>query len=102
MLELILARVGSEEQLEREAFKMAAGGERGCSLASDPELLLRQLWKDYLEAQDLSEPGLLDAPQKASLRHWATSRRRFSATITARHFFLLELAWSRFVFSVLL
>ena len=46
MLELILARVGSEEQLEREAFKMAAGGERGCSLASDPELLLRQLWKD--------------------------------------------------------
>ena len=37
-LELILARVGSLEQLEKEAFRMAAGGEKGCSLASDPEL----------------------------------------------------------------
>ena len=37
---------------------MAAGGERGCSLARDPELQeqLRQLWKDWLEAQDLGEP----------------------------------------------
>ena len=34
MLELILAKVGSEEQLEKEAFKMAAGGELGCTLAS--------------------------------------------------------------------
>ena len=41
---------------------MAAGGERGCTLASDPELhrQLRELWKDWLEAQDLAEPGLLD------------------------------------------
>ena len=32
---------------------MAAGGEQGCSLASDPELQsqLRQLWKEWLEAQ---------------------------------------------------
>ena len=37
-------------------------GEQGCSLASDPELQsqLRQLWKEWLEAQDLSEPGLLE------------------------------------------
>ena len=41
---------------------MAAGGERGCTLASDPELhrQLRELWKDWLEAQDLGESGLLD------------------------------------------
>ena len=41
---------------------MAAVGEQGCSLASDPELQsqLRQLWKEWLEAQDLSEPGLLE------------------------------------------
>ena len=32
-LELILAKVGSLEQLEKEAFRMAAGGERGCTLA---------------------------------------------------------------------
>ena len=50
------------EQLEKEAFRMAAGGEKGCTLASDPELhrQLRELWKDWLEAQDLGEPGLLD------------------------------------------
>ena len=45
MLKLIIAKVGSEEQLEKEAFRMAGEGEQGCSLASDPELQsqLRQL-----------------------------------------------------------
>ena len=64
MLKLIIAKVGSEEQLEKEAFRMAAGGEQGCALASDRELQtqLRQLWKEWLEAQDLSEPGLLEVP----------------------------------------
>ena len=64
MLKLVIAKVGSEEQLEKEAFRMAAGGEQGCSLASDPELQsqLRQLWKEWLEAQDLSEPELLEVP----------------------------------------
>ena len=48
MLKLVIAKVGSEERLEKEAFRMAAGGEQGCSLASDPELQsqLRQLWKE--------------------------------------------------------
>ena len=48
-LELILAKVGSLEQLEKEAFRMAAGGEKGCALASDLELhrQLRELWKDW-------------------------------------------------------
>eukprot|EP00439_Symbiodinium_sp_Y106_P004681 s15886_g1.t1 len=64
MLKLIIAKVGSEEQLEKEAFRMAGEGEQGCSLASDPELQsqLRQLWKEWLGAQDLSEPGLLEVP----------------------------------------
>ena len=62
MLKLVIAKVGSEERLEKEAFRMAAGGSR--ALASDPELQsqLRQLWKEWLEAQDLSEPGLLEVP----------------------------------------
>ena len=62
MLKLIIAKVGSEEQLEKEAFRMAAGGEQGCSLASELQSQLRQLWKEWLEAQDLSEPGLLEVP----------------------------------------
>ena len=37
MLKLVIGKVGSEERLEKEAFRMA-GGEQGCSLASDPEL----------------------------------------------------------------
>ena len=60
-LELILAKVGSMEQLEKEAFRMAAGGEKGCTLASDPRQL-RELWKDWLEAQDL---GATATPQVA-------------------------------------
>ena len=61
-LELILGKVGSLEQLEKEAFRMAAGGEKGCTLASDTDLhhQLRELWKGWLEAQDLGEEGLLD------------------------------------------
>ena len=58
-LELILAKVGSLEQLEKEAFRMAAGGERGCTLASDPELhrQLRELWKDLTGSRSLATGG---------------------------------------------
>ena len=68
-LEPILAKVGSLEQLGKEAFRMAAGGERGCSLASDQGLheQLLHLWKDWLEAQDLEESGLLDVAPKQPL-----------------------------------
>ena len=60
-LELILGKVGSLEQLEKD-FRMAAGGEKGCTLVSDTDLhhQLRELWKGWLEAQDLGEEGLLD------------------------------------------
>ncbi|CAE7515799.1 unnamed protein product [Symbiodinium sp. KB8] len=50
--------------VEKEAFKMAAGGERGCSLARDPELQeqLRQLWKNWLEAQEQLKWPMENAP----------------------------------------
>ena len=62
-LDLVLKELGATDvkELEREAFRMAAGGEHGCSLAKNEKLhsQLRQLWKDWLEAQDLGEEGLL-------------------------------------------
>ena len=61
-LDLVLKELGATDvrELEREAFRMAAGGEHGCSLAKNEKLQsqLRQLWKDWLEAQDLGEEGL--------------------------------------------
>ena len=69
MLKLIVAKVGSEEQLEKEAFRMAAGGEQGCALASDRELQtqLRQLWKEWLEACSLSSGAAAPPSPTASL-----------------------------------
>ncbi|OLQ03582.1 Anthranilate N-benzoyltransferase protein 2 [Symbiodinium microadriaticum] len=62
-LDLVLKELGATDvkELEREAFRMAAGGEHGCSLAKNEKLQsqLRQLWKDWLEAQDLGEEELL-------------------------------------------
>ena len=62
-LDLVLKELGNGDmrELEREAFRMAAGGEQGCSLAKNEKLQsqLRQLWKDWLEAQDLGEKDLL-------------------------------------------
>ena len=62
-LQLILDKLGTQDtkELEREAFRMAAGGEQGCRLAKDEDLhrQLRQLWQEWLEAQDLGEPDLL-------------------------------------------
>ena len=55
--EKTLDLVWGVRELERGAFRMAAGGEHGCSLAKNEKLQsqLRQLWKDWLEAQDLGE-----------------------------------------------
>ncbi|OLP78827.1 Polyadenylate-binding protein, cytoplasmic and nuclear [Symbiodinium microadriaticum] len=62
-LQLILDKLGTQDtkELEREAFRVAAGGEQGCRLAKDEDLhrQLRQLWQEWLEAQDLGEPDLL-------------------------------------------
>ena len=51
----MIKRIGSEEELEKEAFRMAEGGEEGCRLARDPELLqeILELLKTWIEGQDL-------------------------------------------------
>ena len=36
--EIVVKRAGSEAKLEKEAFRMASGGEDGCRLAPDPAL----------------------------------------------------------------
>ena len=50
------ADIGSEEELEKEAFRMAEGGEEGCRLARDPEPQkeILELLKTWIEGQDLS------------------------------------------------
>ena len=64
------ADIGSEEELEKEAFRMAEGGEEGCRLARDPEPQkeILELLKTWIEGQDLSEPGLLEIPEGQPLR----------------------------------
>ena len=66
----MIKRIGSEEELEKEAFRMAEGGEEGCRLARDPELQkeILELLKTWIEGQDLSEPGLLEIPEGQPLR----------------------------------
>ena len=68
--EIVIKRIGSEEELEKEAFRMAEGGEEGCRLARDPELQkeILELLKTWIEGQDLSEPGLLEIPEGQPLR----------------------------------
>ena len=46
------------------------GGEEGCRLARDPELQkeILELLKTWIEGQDLSEPGLLEIPERQPLR----------------------------------
>ena len=60
---------------------MAAGGEKGCTLASDLELhrQLRELWKDWLEAQVLGEAGLLNVAPRQPL-HLKLLRAMLEAT----------------------
>ena len=84
-LDLVLKELGRADvrELEREAFRMAAGGEHGCSLAKNEKLQsqLRQLWKDWLEAQDLGEKDLLHQAEGQPLYLRPSSRGR----ATARH-----------------
>ena len=94
MLKLIIAGIG---RAAREG-SLQAGGEQGCSLASDPELQsqLRQLWKEWLEAQDLSEPGLLEVPsgQPLYLRLLRAMLDRGHPG-SAPHVFEEQLKWKR-------
>ena len=56
--------MGSETELEKEAFRMAMGGENSCELARDSQLLeeLLQLLRKWIEGQDFSEKDLLAIP----------------------------------------
>ena len=66
--DIVVRRVGSETELEKEAFLMAMGGENSCELARDSQLHeeLLQLLRKWIEGQDLSEKDLL-AIHRASL-----------------------------------
>ena len=62
--DIVVRRVGSETELEKEAFRMAMGGENSCKLARDSQLHeeLLQLLQKWIEGQDLSEKDLLAIP----------------------------------------
>ena len=57
-------------ELEKEAFRMASGGEDGCKLARDPDLQreLLDLRHTWTEGQDLSEKELMEIPPGRPLR----------------------------------
>ena len=50
------------EELEREVFRMAAGGEEGCRLVRDQHFIeeLVDTLASWIEAQDLAVPGLIE------------------------------------------
>ena len=56
--------------LEKEAFRMATGGEEGCTLVKDGELqkAILKIWSDWIEAQDLGVEGLLERGAGQPLR----------------------------------
>ena len=52
----------SVEELEREVFRVAAGGEEGCRLVRDQRFIreLVDTMGSWIEAQGLAVPGLID------------------------------------------
>ncbi|OLP83500.1 6-phosphogluconate dehydrogenase, decarboxylating [Symbiodinium microadriaticum] len=66
----MLARIGSEDELEQEAFRMAKDGENGYNLVRDIDLNqeILELLKEWFEGQDKSEPGILDVSPGQALR----------------------------------
>ena len=56
--------------LEKEAFRMATGGEEGCALVKAGELqkAVLKIWSDWIEAQDLGVEGLLEKGPGQPLR----------------------------------
>ena len=60
----------SVKELEREVFRMAAGGEEGCRLVRDQHFIeeLVDTLGSWIEAQDLAVPGLIDIAEGQPLR----------------------------------
>ena len=63
-------RAGGVDELEREVFRMAAGGEDGCRLVRDQRFIkeLVDTMGSWTEAQDLAAPGLIDIAEGQPLR----------------------------------
>ena len=61
LFEKAARRAGSVEELEREVFRVVAGGEEGCRLVSDQHFIeeLVDTLGSWIEAQDLAVPGLV-------------------------------------------
>ena len=61
-------KAGSVDELEREVFRVAAGGEDGCRLVRDQRFIeeLVDMIGSWIEAQDLAVPGLIDCGGSAA------------------------------------
>ena len=59
LLEKASERAGGIDELEREVFRMAAGGESGCRIVSDQNFIeeLVEIMASWIGAQDLAVPG---------------------------------------------
>ena len=60
LFEKAVRRAGSLDELEREVFRMAVGGEEGCRLVRDQRFIkkLVNTMGSWIEAQDLAVPWL--------------------------------------------
>ena len=70
LLEKASERAGGIDELEREVFRMAAGGESGCRIVSDQNFIeeLVEIMASWIGAQDLAVPGLVDIAEGQPLR----------------------------------
>ena len=70
LLEKASERAGGIDELEREVFRMAAGGESGCRIVSDQNFIeeLVEIMATWIGAQDLAVPGLVDIAEGQPLR----------------------------------
>ncbi len=68
--EIAVKHAGSEDELEKEAFRMATGGETGCRLVRDETYVkdIIEAMGAWLEAQDLAGPKLLEISEGQPLR----------------------------------
>ena len=69
LFEKAARRAGSVDELEREVFRVAAGGEEGCRLGDQHFIKeLVDTMGSWMEAQDLAVPGLVDIAEGQPLR----------------------------------